>query len=363
MTFQQDYNISLSQISLLIAINFTSQLVIDILSAHIIPLCGTRASVVMSQLCAAVGISGMAYFPHLLPDAFIGISLSMVLCGVGGGLVEVIISPLAESCNENSSGAQMSILHSFYSWGQAVVVLFSTIFFRAIGIANWHVLAFLWALIPLINAVIFTKVPIPELAGKKSGERSRDLFKTGKFYMFILLMVMAGASEMTVSQWASSFAEEGLGVSKTVGDLLGPCLFAVLMGTGRILSAILVKRVPLKLIMCGCCVLCIIGYGVIVFSPIAELSLAGCAICGFAVSNMWPGVYSLAPEHFQSSVKLFSYMAFAGDIGCLLGPSIGGTLSDITGNMKSVFILGCVFPIIMLITLIALFNTKKKSGV
>ena len=335
---------------------------IDILSAHIIPLCGTRASVVISQLCAAVGIAGIAFFPQVLPDAFTGISLSMILCGVGGGLVEVIISPLAESCTDNSNGAQMSILHSFYSWGQTVVVLLSTVFFKAIGIENWQILAFLWALIPLMNAVIFSKVPIPELAGQKSGERSRDLFKSSKFYMFILLMIMAGASEMTVSQWASSFAEEGLGVSKTVGDLLGPCMFALLMGTGRVLSAILVKKIPLKFIMCGCCMLCIIGYGVIVFAPIAGLSLAGCAVCGFAVSNMWPGVYSLAPEHFQSSVKLFSYMAFAGDIGCLLGPSVGGALSDITGNMKSVFALGCVFPVIMLITLIILFNTKKKSG-
>lgn len=364
LTFQDSYGISYPKITLLITINFAVQLCIDLLSAFFIDKIGYRASAVIAHGFSVVGLIGLAFLPDILPDPFIGLVAAVTLYAVGGGLLEVIVSPVVEACPTDNKEKAMSLLHSFYCWGHVGVVLLSTLFFAVFGIENWRVIALLWAIIPAANLILFTRVPINSLINEdEEGLKPTALFKNKYFYIFFLLMLCAGASEQGVSQWASAFAEAGLGVSKTIGDLAGPMLFATLMGTARALYGKLGHKIDLEKFMLFSSVLCIGAYLLTALSPNPVLSLIGCGICGFSVGILWPGTFSLACAGIRGGGTLmFAMFALAGDIGCAAGPAIVGNMAEVFGgNLNLGIVCGIAFPVLMAGGLLLYRMSRKRQ--
>lgn len=363
VTFQKSYQIPLSKITVLITINFLIQLTVDALSTGMIDRIGYRASIIIAHICSAAGLISLAILPVLLPDAFTGLLVSVCIYAIGGGLIEVLVSPIMEACPTDNKEKAMSLLHSFYCWGQMSVVLLSTIFFSLVGIQNWKVLVFLWALIPIMNTFLFTKTPIYSLyeEGKK-GLTIKELFQRKSFWIFILMMLCAGASEQSVSQWASAFAEQGLGVSKTVGDLAGPMAFAALMGTARLIYGRYGERMNLDQFMKYSCILCIVSYACISLVPIPILGLAGCAVCGFSVGIMWPATFSKASASIKGGgTALFALLALAGDLGCSAGPTLAGFISsEFYNNLRAGILGAIIFPVLLFCGVIFL---QKKDCV
>lgn len=367
ITFQNEFDISIGKISLLIAISFLTQLSVDALAAKFSPRLDTRKTVVFGQLCAALGMISFGILPNLLPNAYIGLIIATVLAAIGGGIIEVLISPIIEACPTKEKSSAMSLLHSFYSWGFAITVLLSTLFFSTVGIENWRVLACLWSIVPLSGALMFSFVPIYTLEADNPAETESDkqnsLLRSGIFWVFFIIMFCAGASEMAMNQWASTFAEQGIGVSKSLGDLLGPCAFAVFMGLARVFYALNEKRIKLVAYFGISAFLCTLSYLIAALSPYSLLSLFGCALCGLSVGIMWPGTYSLATKNITfGGVRMFALLALAGDLGCVAGPSLAGTVAELCGNdLQISFIVSTVFPLVVfaLIPFVAIREKKK----
>ena len=363
LTFQNTYDIPLAQITLLITINFGVQLLIDLLSAGFVDRIGYRASLIAAHVLAALGLICMAILPDILPSPFIGLLLSVILYAIGGGLLEVMVSPVVESCPSEHKEKTMSLLHSFYCWGQVGVVLLSTLYFTFIGTAHWKVLACLWAIIPIVNMLNFARVPLAPLIDEDTeGLSIRQLLSNKLFWFLFLMMACAGASELAVSQWASTFAEKGLGVSKTFGDLAGPMAFAVLMGLSRLFYGKYGDRINLERFMSLSSILCIASYLLISLSPSPLLSLVGCAICGLSVGIMWPGTFSTASASIRGGgTAMFAFLALAGDLGCSGGPTLVGFVSDACGgDLKKGMLVGVLFPLLLLVE-IGLNRKSAKS--
>ena len=361
VTFHRTYGISLSRIGLLVTINFVTQILVDLFSAKFTDRIGYRINAVLAHVFAAVGLVLLGILPELTPDPYIGISIAVVIYAIGGGLTEVIISPIVEACPTDKKGAAMSLLHSFYCWGSVLVVLVSTLLFNTVGLSSWKIIAALWAIIPACNAVYFCFVPINSLADEGRGMTITALLKEKVFWVLALLMVCSGASELAMSQWASALAETGLHVSKTVGDLAGPCFFAILMGSGRVLHAHVAEHFSLTGYLSACAVLCMISYLIVSFSPLPALSLAACGVCGLSVAAMWPGTFSISSKVCpQGGTTIFALLALAGDIGCSSGPTMVGFISSaLQDNLKLGLLSAIIFPVLMLAGLAACHNYEK----
>ncbi len=369
VTFENTYNISLSRIGLLIAIAFLTQLAVDAFEAKFSSRLNTRATIVIGHICTALGMLCFAFLPDLLPDAYTGLLIATILAAIGGGVIEVLISPIVEACPTEEKSAAMSLLHSFYSWGSAGIIIVSTVFFAVFGLENWRVLSCIWAITPTIGAILFSFVPIYKLEADeptlKNGEKKKSLARSGMFWIFFVIMICSGAAEMVMSQWASSFAEVGLGVSKSMGDLLGPCAFAIFMGTARLLHAFIGKKIKLSILFTASSVLCVLSYLLTALSPYPLLSLFGCSLCGLSVGIMWPGTYSLATERITfGGTRMFALLALAGDVGCVLGPSIAGGVAEAFGNdLQISFIVAAIFPAVMLSLMpFVILHSKKKTN-
>ena len=361
VTFHRTYGISLSRIGLLVTINFVTQILVDLFSAKFTDRIGYRINAVLAHVFAAVGLVILGILPELTPDPYIGISIAVVIYAIGGGLTEVIISPIVEACPTDKKGAAMSLLHSFYCWGSVLVVLVSTLLFNTVGLSSWKIIAALWAIIPACNAVYFCFVPINSLADEGRGMTITALLKEKVFWVLALLMVCSGASELAMRQWASALAETGLHVSKTVGDLAGPCFFAILMGSGRVLHAHIAERFSLTGYLSACAVLCMISYLIVTFSPLPALSLAACGVCGLSVAAMWPGTFSISSKVCpQGGTTIFALLALAGDIGCSSGPTMVGFISSaLQDNLKLGLLSAIIFPVLMLAGLAACRKYEK----
>lgn len=362
LTFQSTYQIPIDKITLLVTVNFAIQLTVDLLSAKFVDKIGYQVCIVAAHLFAAAGLIGLATLPDCFPDPFAGLLTSVCLYAVGGGLIEVLISPIVEACPTERKAAAMSLLHSFYCWGCVLVILLSTLFFSLAGIQNWRILSLLWAALPLFNALYFTQVPIATLEEMHETIPLGKLLSKKVFWVLALLMVCAGASELAMSQWASAFAESGLHVSKAVGDLAGPCLFAVLMGVSRVLYAKWSERVNLPHAMFICGLLCICSYLLASFSPFPILSLVGCGICGFSVGILWPGTFSLAAVKCPGGgTAMFALLALAGDVGCSVGPTLVGFVSgNASGGLHTGLLFAVLFPALLLIGIFLLRRVKSK---
>lgn len=381
LIFQDTFGLTLPQITLLITLNFAVQMAVDLLSVRFIEKAGYRTCIVLAHFCAAVGLVGICLFPMVM-DPFAGLIVSAVISAIGGGLLEVLVSPIIEAIPGDKKESEMSLLHSFYCWGVLAVVLLSTGFFVVFGKENWRVLPIVWAVVPFLNAFFFRKVPIRQLVEEGKEMPLVQLLKNPVFWLFCVMMTAAGASEQAMSQWASLFAEEGLGVSKTVGDLMGPCCFALFMGTSRVLFS-RAKKLTTQRALFLSSLLCIGCYLVTVLAPSPFISLVGCAVCGFSVGVMWPGVFSLASAGLPTGgTKLFAFLAMFGDIGCCAGPSVVGLVSDLVlgkGNsflfpgaagdalsqaaLKTGFSVAMLFPVLLVAGVMVLkaFKPKKRQ--
>lgn len=371
--FQNEYSISLELLGTLILVNFITQLIVDIITVKIIHITGYRPLIVLAHICSFIGLLGLSILPNLMEHPYLGIVISVITYAIGGGIIEVLISPIIESIPSNNKSASMSLLHSFYCLGQVIVVLFTTLLLASLGRDKWPYLVAVWSLIPFINIFLFLKAPLLSPVSEHGQITIKELFSHKDFILFIIIMVCAGASELTMSQWSSLFAETGLGVSKVMGDLLGPCLFAILMGLGRVLYGVYGSKYNLRKLLALLTFLCVLCYFITVFSPSPILSLIACGLTGLSVSLMWPGTFSLASSKFPlGGALMFGVLAIFGDLGCAAGPYISGVISNyiiklpvniLTGedvSLKIGLLFGSIFPVILLICLL-LAKAKNNS--
>ena len=362
MTFSETYQIPLEQITLLISINFVTQLLTDLLASEYVQKIGYRKAILMAHIFCTLGLVCMAVLPDVMPS-FAGLLISTMIYAVGGGLLEVLVSPIVESCPSKNKAGIMSLLHSFYCWGVVATVLSSTAFFVFVGIEHWRMLSCLFALVPFFNIFFFSFVPIFPIGEEENDKPNyKKLFSQKVFWLMLLMMVCAGASELSVAQWVSSFAESALAVDKTVGDLLGACGFAVTMGIARVLYAKFSEKISMKRATMFCAILCIISYLIIGLSPDPVIALIGCMICGFSVGIFWPGTFSLATESVKfGGTTMFALLALSGDLGCSSGPSVAGFMASVFGgDLQYGILCSIIFPITMLCGLFFLKNKQKN---
>ena len=360
VTFQKVYDISLKQLSFLVFFSFFIQLIIDLLSAVIIKKFGCKKNVVTAHFLCVIGFWLLALLPGKMDNTYNAILIATFVYSVGGGLTEVLISTIVEACPTTKKSSVMSVLHSFYSWGSLIVILFSSLFFVFFGLENWKILAAFWSVIPLFNMFFYALVPINTLDDERGGATVKELFKNRIFWLMLLLMFCAGAGEQAIIQWLSAYAETGIGVTKTIGDLVGGCLFAILMGSARVFYAKNSDRLSLKKFMTVCSLLCVISYMVAALSNIPVIGLLGCILCGLFVGIMWPGTYNVAAGTIRNGGTLmFSLLAFSGDVGCSVGPAMVGVISGIFGgNLRAGILFAAIFPFTMALGL--LLNKKGK---
>jgi len=362
LTFQTSYAISLDMIALLVTINFGIQLLVDLLASKFVDKIGYRVSIIAAHLFSAAGLIGLTVLPDCLPNPYVGLLIAVGIYAIGGGLLEVLVSPIVEACPTKRKEATMSLLHSFYCWGHVFVVVASTAFFALVGITNWKILSCIWAVIPLANAVYFSLVPIRTLTGENEGLGLKKLATMKSFWLLCMLMMCAGACEQAVSQWASTFAEMGLGVSKTVGDLAGPCLFAILMGIARVFYAKYSEKIDLQQFMVWSGLLCLASYLTISLVPVPAVGLIGCGICGLSVGILWPGTFSIAAKEIRAGgTAMFAILALAGDLGCGGGPTFVGFISDaFSDNLKVGILMAVIFPLLLIVGLLLFRRMQKK---
>lgn len=363
LKFHTDYNIPLGKIALISSVFFITQLITDVLCAKFADRIGYRKCVIASEVFSAVGLIGLAFLPCLLPDPFAGIIISVIVYAVGSGLIEVLVSPIVEACPFDNKDAVMSLLHSFYCWGSVGVVLLSTLFFAVFGIDSWKLLACLWALIPICNVFNFIKCPIEKLTDDGEGLKISSLLRIPLFWLMIILMVCAGASELSMSQWASAYAESALKLSKSAGDLLGPCMFAVTMGICRSFYGKYGMKLNLKKFMLGSGILCLGCYIAAALSGNPVIGLAGCVICGFSVGIMWPGTISICSQNIPAGgTAMFALLAMAGDLGGAFGPGLVGGIAQSAGDdLQKGMLAGSVFPLILIVSLLLLKKPKANK--
>lgn len=359
LKFHNDYHISYGMIALIPTVFFITQIIIDLFCAKYVDKIGYRKSIIVSCIGAALGLFGLAFLPDIF-DPFVGIIICVILYAIGSGLVEVLCNPIITACPFDNKEATISLLHSFYCWGSVLTVVVSTTFFYIFGIENWKILSCLWALIPTINIFNFATCPIEQIVEEDKGMKPMELFSTPLFFVFMSLMVCAGASELAMAQWASAYTESALGFSKTLADLAGPCMFAVAQGTCRSLFGKYGDRLNLKNSMLYSGILCLICYILATIPDNSILRLIGCIVCGFSVGIMWPGTISLSAKRFPlGGTAMFAILAMAGDVGGSLGPIFVGRCAEIfNDNIRIGLITGCVFPIVLIISILLLKRKK-----
>lgn len=361
LTFSQRYQIPMEKITFLVTFNFALQLLIDVLSAGFIDRIGYRAAAVLAHILSAAGLVAMAVLPEVFSSPYAGLMTAICIYAVGGGLIEVLITPLANACPSDNHAGAISLLHSFYCWGHMAVVLLSTVFFVLFGTSRWQILAVIWAIVPILNAFFFAQVPIPHIVPEgTTGMTISQLLRSRLFWLMALLMLCSGASEQAVSQWASTFAEQGLLVSKAIGDLAGPMFFALAMGISRFLYSRFSDRLKLRPAIWSCALLCICSYLLISLAPWPFLSLMGCGICGFSVGIFWPGTASLSAQVLPTGgTAMFALLALGGDLGCSLGPTLVGVVSErFRGDLHFGILAAVLFPFILLV---GILSSRKSS--
>ncbi len=363
LTFKDTYGITLDKIAMIPLVFYLTQLLIDFAATKFADKIGYRACVVASQVLSSVGLVSMAFLPELLPSPFVGILISVVLYAIGSGLIEVLVSPIVEACPFENKDGMMSLLHSFYCWGAMGVILGSTLFFAVFGVENWKILTIIWALVPLYNTFNFINCPIERLVEDGKSMSVSQLLKTPIFWLMIILMVCSGASEASMAQWASAFTESAVGVSKTVGDLAGPCLFAMFMGISRVVYGKFSNKLDLTKVMLVCGAMCAGCYLLASLSSLPILGLAGCALCGLAVGIMWPGSISISSQKCpRGGTAMFAFLALAGDLGAMVSPAMVGSISEMAGgNLKTGLLVATVFPVVLVFTLLVLKKRLVKQ--
>ena len=360
--FHESYGVSYWMIALIPSVFFVIQILVDVFCAKYVTRIGQRKCIVASEMLVAAGLLLLAFLPNVLPNSFVGIIIATVVYAMGSGLVEVLVSPIMEACPFDHKDKVMSLLHSFYCWGVVATILIATGFFAIFGIKNWPFMSCIFALVPIVNVFLFSICPIESVTGEEKGLSISSLFKIPSFWVSIILMICAGASEISISQWASAFVESSLHISKTISDLVGPCLFAISMGISRVIYSVCGEKIKLEGFMIVSGLLSLGGYLLTSLSPWSVLSLIGCMLCGFSCGIMWPGTISISSQRIPlGGVSMFAFFAMAGDIGGAIGPNIVGSISDIVGgNLQRGILWGGIFPLILVVAVIVFVYLGKK---
>lgn len=363
LMFHKTYSIPLGKIALISTSFFFTQLLVDVFCAKFVDRIGYRKSVVMSEVCSAAGLVGLAFLPEICGNPFIGMIISVIIYAIGSGLIEVLCSPIVEACPFENKDSVMSLLHSFYCWGSVGVIVLSTLFFAIFSIDNWKWLTCLWALVPLYNVYNFMTCPIEHLTEDGNAMGIRGLLKVPMFWVAIVLMVFAGASELSMAQWASAYTESAIGLSKTIGDLAGPCMFAVMMGISRVIYGKYGEKLNLMNFMVLSGALCLVCYLMAALSANPMIGLIGCIVCGFSVGIMWPGTISISSRQLPSGgTAMFALLAMAGDLGGAFGPSLVGNITqNANDNLQVGMLAGCVFPLVLIISLTVMKLGQRKK--
>jgi fucose permease len=363
IVFQTQYHVPYEMLGRLVLLNFAAQLVTDLVAVTVMDRLGYRVPLVLAHVLCVVGLVLLAALPSLLASPYLGLSLAIVVYGIGGGLLEVVVSPVVDALPTPREGkaAAMSLLHSFYCWGQVVVVLVTTLLLAQIGQGDWRAVPLLWAVVPVVNVVFLLRVPLPPTVPDEHRTARGELFTTRAFPVLLVLMLCAGAAELTISQWSSLFAEQALGLPKVGGDLAGPLLFAALMGVGRIAYSRYGETIRLVPALVGCGALATLCYLTAALSSSPVLSLLGCAMCGLAVSLLWPGTFSLAAARFPAGgVAMFAILAMLGDAGAAAGPWLAGVVADASaGGLRAGLLVGTVFPLGVVVTALIYAVAKR----
>lgn len=364
IALQDVYGLGYEKLARLVVVNFVTQMITDLLTPKIVAAIGYRKTAVMCQGAAALGLAMLSFLPRVMGNTYLAIILSIIVYAFGSGLMEVIMSPIIEMLPTGNKSGNMSVLHSFYCWGQAFTVIVTTLLVAIFGYKGWSNVPLVWAVLPFLNMFSFLKVPIVEPDKDEKKTSLKSLLKSKRFVLYMIMMLCAGACEIAMAEWASMFAQQALGVSKVIGDLAGPCAFAIFMGAGRIWYAVMAQKVSFKktlIVMSLCCFIC---YAVVTFCKIPIVSLIFCAVCGFTVSISWPGIYSAGARDFpEGSSIMFSAFAMCGDTGCCLGPWVLGLVADSFG-LHAGFGAAAVFPLIMIAVTVAQIKNKDcKSTV
>lgn len=364
LTFKDNYGISLEMIALIPMVFYLTQLLVDLVATKFADIIGYRTCVIVSQIVSAAGLILMAFLPDIMPNPFVGILISVMLYAIGSGLIEVLLSPIVEACPFENKAGVMSLLHSFYCWGAVGVILGSTIFFAIFGTSCWKILTLIWAVVPLINTFNFLSCPIERLTDDGEGLHIGQLLKLPLFWLMIILMICAGASEATMTQWVSAFTESALGVSKIIGDLVGPCLFAAFMGLARVFYGKFSEKLDLTKVMLGCGAMCVLCYLLASLSPISIIGLVSCALCGLSVGIMWPGTICISSQKCPNGgTAMFAFLALAGDLGATVSPAMVGGIADaVGGNLKTGLLFATLFPTVMILGLLLLVKKFRKRN-
>ncbi|MBR7071807.1 MAG: MFS transporter [Clostridia bacterium] len=364
LNFHKSYGLPFSELALIPIVFYVTQLIVDFACVKASDKIGYRVCIVVSEITSAAGLAGLAFVPEWFSSRLIGILICVAIYAVGSGLIEVLCSPIIEACPFENKSKMMSLLHSFYCWGAVGVIVGSTLFFYAFGTANWRVLACLWALIPLFNISNFATCPIEPIVEHGKGMKTGRLLKMKKFWVFIILMICAGASEVTMAQWASAFVESALQVPKVWGDLAGPCGFAVFMGLARVLYGKFGEKIDLGKFMIISGLLCFASYLLTALAKIPVMGLIGCMTCGFSVGVMWPGSISISSKAIPTGgTAMFAFLALAGDIGGTVGPAIVGNVSELSGNnLQSGVLAGIGFPLVLIICVILARRMNQRTA-
>ena len=365
LIFHESLGVPLGQITLLITLNFLIQLTVDLLAALFADRIGYRPLLVAAPLLSAAGLAALGTLPRILPVPMVGLLIADVLYSLGGGLYEALVSPTVEACPTRNKVAMMGFLHSFYCWGTVAVILLSTAYLAFFEKGAWWGLPLLWAILPVVDAVMLAVVPLPAVeaeAGESGG--ARNLLRRPLFLGFLVMMTLVGASELSMSQWASAFAESGLRVSKSLGDLAGPCLFAGLMGLMRVFYAVRSERIDLRRWLCCSAAAAAVGYLTATLAPHPAVAFAGCALTGLAVGMLWPGLLSLAARYFpHGGTPLFSICALFGDLGCSLGPTVVGFVAEGAGGaLATGLLVAAAFPALLAMGLLLLGLYGRRKG-
>lgn len=360
--FQKEFQISVSQIGFLVTFNFLIQILTDYVSAKFVDRVGYKICIIAAHIFSAAGLVGLGILPDLFSNPYTGLLTAIAIYAVGGGLIEVLVTPIVEAVPANVGGSSIPLLHASYPWTHAILVVATTLFLRFFGSQNWRMLTFIWALVPAFNIFLYAISPIHMLNEKTESIPVRKLFSMKLFWLLVVLMICSGASEQAMVQWASYFAEKGLNVEKSVGDLIGPCMFAILMGIVRVVYGIKGEKIPMQKTLTVCGILCIISYLTAVFAPHPIISLIGCGVCGISVALMWPGVFTLAARTCpEGGTAMFAYLALAGDVGCSAGPSVVGLVSEACSGMLKMGILAAIIFPLGLIIGIRMLKTRKAG--
>ena len=380
LTFRESYGISFTLLGLLVAVNFITQLLVDLLFSFLshkfnIPLC-----VKLTPVLTFIGLLIYSLIPLLIPEfAVVGIFVGTIIFSIGGGLSEVLMSPVIAALPADNPEHEMSKLHSVYAWGVVGIIAFSSIFLMLVGYNNWHYLALTLSIVPLISTCFFMISTIPQMETPEKISGVLKLMKNKELWLCFVAIFLGGAAENTMSQWCSGYIEASLGIPKIFGDIFGLALFALFLGIGRTLYSKIGKNISYVLLFGA--VGATICYLVAALSPIPILGLIACALTGFFTSMLWPGSLIIGQERIpQGGVFMFAMMAAGGDFGSAVVPQIVGSITDIVTasemginlaqtlnitaeqvGMKSGMLIGMIFPLIAIFVYLIIIKTNKNK--